>query len=141
MFGRITGYFAIGLISAAIAILNAFFNPNAPAWDPEVVQEGEISVESARNITGAFFVDARSSRDFQSDHIPGAYLLNEDDWDNLLFTFLDSWDADSAIVVYCSSLECQASHAVAERLKAELGFEEIYVLKGGWEAWIGEEIF
>ncbi|MBC2603040.1 rhodanese-like domain-containing protein [Puniceicoccus vermicola] len=32
-------------------------------------------------------------------------------------------------------MSCQASHGVAKRLSGEAGFEEVYVLKGGWEAW------
>ena len=124
-------------LSAVVAILNAWINPNAPSCDAEALQEGEVSVTIAQDMGDVVFLDARSRDDYAIEHIEGALLLNEDDWDTLLFQFLESWDAETPIIVYCSSLECQASHAVADRLKADLGFDEIYVLKGGWEAWAG----
>ena len=124
-------------LSAVVAILNAWINPNAPSWDAEALQEGEVSVSMARDMGDVVFLDARSRADYAIEHIEGALLLNEDDWDTLLFQFLESWDAETPIIVYCSSLECQASGAVADRLKADLGFDEIYALKGGWEAWVG----
>jgi len=39
------------------------------------------------------------------------------------------------VVVYCSSLSCQASQEVAEKLREEVGLQSVFVLQGGWEAW------
>ena len=36
---------------------------------------------------------------------------------------------------YCASESCQLSREVAERLRKEPSFEQVYVLKGGWKAW------
>ena len=68
-------------------------------------------------------------------HVPDAVLLNEDRWDELFENFLDSWQPQSNVVVYCSRLECDSSKAVASRLIEDMGIDRIYVLKGGWEAW------
>ena len=121
--------------SAVLAVLNALSNPYALSWDENTLKPGEIHAEDAREMERVFFVDARPEADYQRDHISGATNLTEDDWDDQLMLLFENWDVESPIVVYCSSMECQASHAVAERLKQELGFEEIYVLKGGWEQW------
>ncbi len=48
---------------------------------------------------------------------------------------LDRWEPDGKVVVYCSSLSCQASHEVARRLREKMNLPNVYVLQGGWEAW------
>ena len=120
------------------AFLTALVHEKAPVWSPEdQLLEGEISLASiSRWEIEPLWVDARSSEDFSLDHIPNAILLNEDEWDMLLPQFLTVWQPGRETVVYCSSLKCNASSAVAARLKEELGLESVYVLKGGWEAWL-----
>jgi len=81
------------------------------------------------------WVDARPRREFDADHLEGAVLLNEDEWNALIPEFLNAWDPDVPIVVYCGGGGCQASKAVAARLRTELQMENIHVLKGGLRAW------
>ena len=83
----------------------------------------------------AIFVDARSKERFDSGHIQGAILLNNENWDSLSSKFLDAWDPDKKTVVYCDGGSCDASREVAERLKREFQIKNVYVLKGGWPAW------
>jgi rhodanese-related sulfurtransferase len=83
------------------------------------------------------WVDARARAKYEHEHIPGAVLLNEDEWNNLFGAFSDAWDPDKIVVVYCDGRTCDASHAVAERLRKELQNQNVYVLKGGWSAWQG----
>jgi len=82
------------------------------------------------------WIDARSSEEFESGHVPKAVLLNEDHWDDLLGDVIQACQPPRPVIVYCSNLGCQASKGVAARLKRELGWEQVYVLKGGWEAWL-----
>jgi rhodanese-related sulfurtransferase len=84
------------------------------------------------------WVDARSRAKYDHEHIPGAVLLNEDDWNKLLPRFLDAWDPDVPVVVYCDGGSCEASHHIAERMRTELKIEKVHVLKGGWSAWSGK---
>jgi len=84
------------------------------------------------------WVDARSRAKYEKAHIPDAVLLNEDEWNSLVHTFLDAWDPDVPVVVYCDGGSCDASHAIAERLRTEFKIEKVFVLKGGWEAWPGK---
>ena len=100
------------------------------------LEEGEILLEDALALETVTWIDARGQIAYEEDHIPEALLLNEDNWDEHFEQFLINWDGVSTIIVYCDSRTCAASKGVAERLKASLGLEDIWVLKGGWESWI-----
>ena len=78
------------------------------------------------------WVDARSRAAFQAHHIPGAVWLNEDEGEASLPQLLAVWQPGIAIVVYCDSRQCDASTAVATRLREELQLTDIYVLKGSF---------
>jgi rhodanese-related sulfurtransferase len=93
--------------------------PQARAWGENVI-----------------WVDARPEEEFARDHVPGALLLNEDRWNELLPQFLAAWSPGKKIVVYCSSLSCNASREIARRLRREAQLPDVFVLEGGWEAWL-----
>jgi len=96
-----------------------------------------VTVEQARAWGDtAIWVDARPDEEFTRDHVPAALLLNEDRWNELLPQFLAVWSPGKKIVVYCSSLSCNASREVARRLRKEAQFSDVFVLEGGWEAWL-----
>jgi rhodanese-related sulfurtransferase len=113
-----------------------FFHPDLPPWNPMVIEEGEISLSDALALEQKTWIDARGNQAFEEAHIPDAILLNEDHWNDLFETFIISWDGVSTLVVYCDSRTCAASHGVAERLKASLGKDDVFVLKGGWQTWL-----
>ena len=105
----------------------------------EPLAPGEVRLATARMWGDQVqWVDARSRAKYERTHIPGALLLNEDEWDKLVGPFLDAWDADKTLVVYCDGGSCEASQAVAERIRNELKIGGVYVLKGGWAAWEGK---
>ncbi len=98
-----------------------------------------VSVDLARNWgASVIWVDARPDAEFERDHVPGAILLNEDRWNELLPQFLQQqWSPEKKIVVYCSSQSCNLAGDVARRLREEAKLpNEIRVLKGGWEEWL-----
>lgn len=117
------------------AALTAAFHPRRPALSEEAGLPGE---ERLKIVLGwgetVLWVDARSPREYDADHVPGAILLNLEDWDTLFRSFLEHWQPDEKVVVYCSSTACQLSHEVAQRLK-QTGIPQVFVLKGGWDAW------
>lgn len=128
---------ALAAIPAAIA---GIFHPKRPSWQAETLAPGEVLLGTAQAWGDkVIWLDARSGTDFSKAHIPGALPLNEDDWDGLLPQFLNVWKKDKIIVVYCSSLQCQASNEVAKRLREEAKLPQVYVLKGGWEAWLSSK--
>lgn len=122
-------------VSALLGAVNFAINPNRPALTPDVLGEHEVSVEQARGFEDVLFVDARSEESFGKGTIDGALLLNETQWDTLVEDVLMRWETGQTIVVFCDSLECGASHAVADRLRDDYGLEDVQVMKGGWQAW------
>lgn len=118
------------------AIGQAVYYRNTVSWHHPPVDSALVSVAEAKAWgDSVIWVDARPEAEFARAHIPGALLLNEDDWDARLMTFLTAWAPERKIVVYCSAQSCSASHAVAERLRKDAGLENVHVLEGGWEAW------
>lgn len=118
------------------AIGQAIYFRNAASWHQPPVDSGLVTVTQAKDWGDTvLWVDARPEEDFARGHIPGAMLLNEDDWDAQLRTFLTAWSPERKMIVYCSQQSCNASHAVAERLRNEAGLKNVYVLDGGWEEW------
>lgn len=117
------------------ALITGLAHPKRPSWNENQLLADEIALSSAIKLTDRLWVDARSASDYEKDHIPGALLLNEDAWDELLAAVLLEWSPEKTIVVYCSSSQCQTSREVAKRLRETVGIELVFVLKGGWEAW------
>jgi rhodanese-related sulfurtransferase len=117
--------------------LSARFHPHAPSFSEAVHDEGGLSLVEARSLRGAHWIDAREIRDFERGHVPGAILLNETRWEVLLPGFLEVWDPDKPIVVYCGNDACPAARNVRARLIRELGLDRarVFFLKGGLESW------
>ena len=80
------------------------------------------------------WVDARSKAKFESRHIPEAVLLNQTEWDSLVSKFYDQWQPDCQVVVY-GEADSDNGHEVASRIREESAIENVWVLKGGYEAW------
>ena len=127
-------------LTSAAALLTYKFNPNAPALrlNEEPVGEGEVSIKEALGWEadgGVIWVDAREAEKYEKAHIPGAYLLNEFDFNNLIAESYDEIaNQDQPLVVYCGSFRCKASELIAGKLR-EVGVSDVYTLKGGWDAW------
>ena len=130
---------ALALLPAAVQAL--YLRDKIP-WQSRVAESDLVSVEVARGWgANALWVDARPVEEFERDHIPGAVLLNEDRWSELLPQFLEKqWSPEKKIVVYCSAESCNLAEDVARRLREEAKLpNEIRILKGGWEAWLAQK--
>jgi rhodanese-related sulfurtransferase len=129
------------VILAALAILpgtgEAIYFRGKISWRSAILPSELVTVDQARTSGGnVIWVDARSDEEFARDHVPGALSLNEDRWNELLPQFLAVWSPEKKVVVYCSSLSCNASREVARRLHKEAQLSDVFVLEGGWEAWL-----
>jgi rhodanese-related sulfurtransferase len=127
-------------VLAAAALLpaagEAIYFRNNISWRSAIAPSEMVTVDQARAWgETAIWVDARPDDEFARDHVAGALSLNEDRWNELLPQFLAVWSPEKKIVVYCSSLSCNASREVARRLRKEAQLSEVFVLEGGWEAW------
>jgi len=129
------------LILAAVALIpgvgEAVYFRHKISWRSAVLPSEMVTVDQARAWGGnVIWVDARPDEEFARDHVPGAISLNEDRWNDLLSQFLVVWSPGKKVVVYCSSLSCNASREVARRLRREAQLPDVFVLEGGWEAWL-----
>lgn len=106
------------------------WRPRAEATSPD----GELVTAAALREWKApyLWVDARPRAEFAADHMAGAVLVNEDEWDALLPEFLAQWQPGRTVVVYCGA-SCESSRRVALRLRLA-GVPDVRVLEGGWDA-------
>jgi rhodanese-related sulfurtransferase len=129
------------LILIALASLPAigegFYFCDKMSWESPIPASELVTVDQAKTWgDAALWVDARPDEDFARDHVPGAFSLNEDRWNELLPQFLPNWSPDKKVVVYCSAESCNAARDVAKRLRDEAQLKSVFVLNGGWEAWM-----
>jgi rhodanese-related sulfurtransferase len=132
-----------GVLLLCLALLpavgEALYFRDKVSWQSRVAESDMVSVDLARSWgANALWLDARPDADFEREHVPGAILLNEDRWNELLPQFLErQWSPEKKIVVYCSSQSCNLAGDVARRLREQAKLpNEIRVLKGGWEEWL-----
>ncbi len=82
----------------------------------------------------AVFVDARSLEDFTEGHIPGAFWVPFEAFDNGLPPVVEGFDPTVMYFVYCTGGDCHSSHHVGSML-SQLGFENVFVFEPGYPAW------
>jgi rhodanese-related sulfurtransferase len=129
------------LVLSALAVVpavgQAIYYGGRVSWKTPIPASQLVSVAQARSWGGAaIWVDARPDEEFERDHVPGATSLNEDRWNDLLPQFLAVWSPEKKVVVYCSAESCNAAREVANRLRDEAQLKNVYVMEGGWEAWL-----
>ena len=99
------------------------------------LEAGEIHLADAQALN-AIWVDARTIKEFEESHLPGALFLDENGWDTGLLELMDTWLIQPRpIVIYCGTEACKTSKRIAERLRKSLPDAEIYSLKEGSIAW------
>lgn len=122
------------------AVGQALYCRDKISWHSPVPASEMVTVANARGWgSNAIWIDARPEEDFAKEHVPGAILLNEDQWNGLLPQMLATWSPEKRVVVYCSSESCGSSREVARRLRQEAQLKNVFVLEGGWEAWLAEK--
>lgn len=129
----------LALLALLPAIGEAIYSRDKISWRSPIPPSEMATVDQARAWgESVIWVDARPDVEFARDHVPGAVSLNEDRWDELLPQFLAAWTPGRKIVVYCSSLSCNASREVARRLRNQTQppMQNVFVLTGGWEEWL-----
>ena len=129
------------LVLAALSLLpavgQAIYFRGKISWQSPIPPSEMVSVDRAREWgENVIWVDARPDEEFARDHVPGAVSLNEDRWNELLPQFLAAWSPGKRVVVYCSAESCDLAREAAERLRKEVQIPEVFVLQGGWEAWL-----
>ena len=133
--GRILLIVAAGLASGMA--WNAWSGRGIALGANAFLREGAEEIPAAeakeRFDRGALFLDARPVANYEMSHIPRAVPLPEDDFDRHFKAIEPRLRASFDAVVYCAGYGCEASHLVAERLKAK-GIH-VAILNEGWPAW------
>jgi rhodanese-related sulfurtransferase len=130
-----------GLLLVALAFLPAIgevtYFRDKISWQSSIPASELVTVDQARAWGDrAIWIDARTDDEYARDHIPGAFSLNEDHWNELLPQFLPNWSPEKKVVVYCSAESCNAARDVAKRLRDDAQLKDVFVLQGGWEEWL-----
>ncbi len=108
------------------------------SWQSPVPASESVTIAQAQSWgNDAIWIDARPDEEFALGHVPGAVQLNEDRWNELLPQMLQVVDSpEKRVVVYCSSKSCNLALEIARRLRKEAQLKNVFVLEGGWEAWL-----
>ena len=152
--GKPDSWFATALRPAALllalallpALATALWHPKRPP--PQAAQTANsvghpnqspqltlAEIRQEPRFRQALWIDARPPEAYALGHVPGAVRLSEAEWETSLPSVLDRWQPEMPIIVYCNSTQCGTAQSVADRLRRELGYDHVYVLRGGWEAW------
>ncbi|MEQ9823525.1 MAG: rhodanese-like domain-containing protein [Puniceicoccaceae bacterium] len=125
-----------GIFPCLLAGASVLWHPSPASWEAPQPAEGELRLQDLEQWPGeVLWVDARNRESYDAEHVPGAVWLSESGFDAELMGLLERWQPGARVVVYCDSEVCDASHAVARRLREEVGLPEVWVLFGGWKAW------
>ncbi len=81
---------------------------------------------------GASVADIRDAASFSAGHITGAYNLSNDN----LHEFIQQADLDQPLLVCCYH---GISSQPAAQFLADKGFDQVYSINGGFEAWRNEQ--
>jgi rhodanese-related sulfurtransferase len=127
-------------LSAVAAWISYGLHPRAPALYAVVAEVAvdELTVQQVRDRWGdrVIWLDARPREQYLAEHIPGARLLNEQEFEVQLLELLQDLErADRPVIIYCSGQRCEASRRVRERLIASVPLDDCYILHGGWSEW------
>ncbi len=115
------------------AMLAAFLHPVELPWNPEELKAGEVLLEDVATWKHVVWIDVRSEQEYLASHVADALWLSQSRWEEKLPMVLQHWQPEVKVLVYCASDACQSSREVAARLRNEVGLEEVYTLKGGWQ--------
>ena len=131
----------IALLAGVVAAAVYQVHPRAPALylRLEPLRSDEVGLKeiNERWKGDVVWLDARPRDQFNLAHVPGARLLNEQDFDNQLLEMLDILQTTTKpVILYCGGQKCEASRHVREKLLTMVPLENCFVLKGGWPAWL-----
>ena len=102
--------------------------------DIDIEVNNPLEVRQMIETREVVLLDVRSKDAYDMGHLPGAYSFPLADFDDDFPVLLDLVKKDSALLVYCSGVECPDSHTFATQLLA-LKFAKVRVYAGGFREW------
>jgi rhodanese-related sulfurtransferase len=122
----------------APVILNRSDHRSEPPEPYQVIGLAELaqSVQDPARAGLDVLVDARNRHLFAEGHIPGALLCDAYNLEDGIDQVLNLASAAERVIVYCHGGDCQDSYLLCHELVVRgIPKEQLYVFKGGWEAW------
>lgn len=95
---------------------------------PEFKELSTEEVEQMRSHPDVVLVDVRDANAYETAHIPQAIALS----DKNIKEFIQNTDKKKPIICYCYH---GISSQSAARYLLQQGFENVYSMRGGFEAW------
>jgi len=131
----ISGLAILALVAALPAAATAMFHPNRPVVASASSADEEVFLDEILVWDIPIrWVDARSRGEYEKSRVAGAYHLSPDNWNDRSAAFYTSLEPGDRVVIYCGDSDCGASREIANRLKNELGLQDVHVLQSGWAA-------
>lgn len=127
----IKGIFVILFLSSVLAFANFTLNCNRIIFNPPEITFAQVALLPNKLLV----VDARPKSEYKIGHIKNAVNLPADDFENHLGNFLDVWQPEYAVLVYCKTGSANDGASVAHKLKNELKIKNVFVLKEDWRKW------
>jgi len=127
------------LLLCGVAVLptvgTALLHPKRPIAVEEQPESGDVFLEDVLAWGAPVrWIDAREEEAFEQGHLKDAYHLSPANWNTQSGEFFLSLNGGERIVIYCADSSCGSSRQIANRLRNELGIQDVYVLQGGWSA-------
>ena len=125
--------FALSLF--LIPLLPSFFlSGSIQLKNQDLVNDPYRKKVSDLQLDEVLWIDARKKEKYEAKHIPNSLWVDVKNWEEVLSKLFEVFNPGQTIVVYCNK-GCSSSKNLAERLRAELGQENIYYLEGGMDSW------
>lgn len=137
-------------ISAVLALMVNHFSPNGiplkGQWEKSrgvisaKVLAKQIEINDPQRVRQMVeqktrvILDARGREEYEQGHIPGALSFPLRELDEMFGVLARLVDRSAPILVYCSGVECEDSHTVAEYLTG-FGYTDVKVYGGGFTQW------
>lgn len=142
LFSSVCRCLLICFVAGSLGIfVNAVSSRGIPLFGPVPEGEGreiaEVNLKQAWALYQegkAVFVDARSAKEYRAGHIPRAFLLSQDIFEETASSWKSLVPLDTTVIAYCSGEGCDSSREVAALL-IDAGYSRVRVFFGGWDAW------
>lgn len=129
-----TGLAGIVMIASAFLTLPFTYSDSQAKIFAQNDTVDRVFVEAAIANHSAVIIDARPEYQYKFGHLPGAINIPYDS-DNLVELVNAYFLKNQALIVYCSSVHCNAAELLAKKLR-ELGCKKVSLYLGGWEKWV-----
>lgn len=139
----------VGILILALFLgtLAQFFGPSPIPWVQDhsqfplakarAAESDVVALEQAREVVfgnGFLVLDARSERDFDAGHLPGAISFPNATRAEAFYELAALLQPDQPLLVYCSSKTCDDARQLALFLR-EQGSHKILLFADGFQAW------